>query len=102
MQDLQSGTRWSGFEAASREVLEAGMLWQSADELRHYENLMATLASQSGTHPCEGKPQVSVYLLCTCCPACKMNFPSFAARKLPVSPVNFLFVYLLVCLGDGR
>eukprot|EP01043_Picozoa_sp_COSAG02_P043533 COSAG02_NODE_3801_length_6211_cov_6.100622_1_plen_389_part_00 len=58
MQDLQSGPRWSGFAAAGREELEIGMLWQSADELRHYENLTFALATQSNASPCDGKPQV--------------------------------------------
>lgn len=54
LQSLQSAVRWPGFAATSREELEAGMLWQSADELRHYERLAA-----KSDQPCDGKSQVS-------------------------------------------
>jgi len=50
------GRVWPGFAALNREELEARLLWQSADELRHYEGLGA--ASAGGAEPCSGRPEV--------------------------------------------
>lgn len=70
--------RWPGFAALSRKELEAGMLWQSADELRHYENLTSTPEARdhdkftetnvrggksSREQLCDGKAQVRSSLL---------------------------------------
>lgn len=57
LRSLQSDVRWPGFAGLSREELETGMLWQSADELRHYERL-AMQSDQPEGQPCGGKSQV--------------------------------------------
>lgn len=52
LHDLQPET-WAGFGAASRGELEAARIWQSADELRHYESQQLRDPSR-----CEGRPEV--------------------------------------------
>lgn len=52
LQGLQPEVDWAGFGAASRAELEAARLWQSADELRHYE-----YQALRGSN-CDGRPEV--------------------------------------------
>ena len=93
LRSIQSSDRWPGFAATSREELEAGMLWQSADELRHYESLLTstsnrhsedtqsagdTQTGQTERQPCGDKPQVSGSLVC-----CDLDVHTFPYALTP-------------------